>query len=438
MWVKRFLPQSLFGRFLLIIVIPAVIFPLVATYVFYERHWKSVSNHMHTALAGEVAHLLYSVQEKPLEYQYYVVDHMQRFLAFDIVFEEGALPKEIENGAQNKDFVLLNKKLDHYLDVPFSTSYAEEDKKEIAISLQFLPNQLLRMHVSRKRIENPSTNIFVVAVIITAGILLVLAVLFSKNQIRAITRLADVAEKFGRGEDDQSFKPTGAREVKQVSEAFIKMRDRLKRQINQRLEMLAGISHDLRTPLTRMKLQISMMENSEDADNLSSDVEEMEHMLNEYLDFVRGEGGETIEPLVLRGYLKKLVSGYRLHEKKVSFSMEKDMEIQVRPKALKRCLTNIIDNALRYGSQAEIQVALSEEDKLVTIIINDDGPGIPEEEYSRVFKPFYRMDSSRNSDTGGIGLGLSIARDIVNGHGGEIILGSNHVGGLKVMITLPL
>lgn len=437
MFIKRFVPQSLFGRFLLIIVIPAVLFPLVATYVFYERHWKSVSGHMHTALAGEVAHLLYSVQEKPLEYQHYVINHMQRFLAFNIAFEEGALHAEQHKPVQT-ELLELEAQMAHYIDIPFTVSYASNQQKDIRIMLQYLPKQLLRVEVSRKRIENPSTNIFMLTVIITAFILLILAILFSKNQIRAITQLADVADKFGRGEEVTHYKPSGAKEVKKAAEAFIRMQKRLKKQVSQRLEMLAGISHDLRTPLTRMKLQISLMKESKETEHLTADIEEMEHMLNEYLDFVRGEGKESLSEVALREYFKTILAGYKLHHKPIIFTMEKDITIQLRPQAFKRTITNIVDNAFNYGDKVHITIGLNEEEDAVLMAIEDDGPGIIESEREVVFKPFYRSDNSRNSETGGVGLGLSIARDIINGHGGEIYLQDSMLGGLKVVISLPI
>jgi two-component system osmolarity sensor histidine kinase EnvZ len=254
------------------------------------------------------------------------------------------------------------------------------------------------------------------------------------NQVRPIRRLALAAENFGKGRDSMRLRPSGALEVRQAAAAFIVMRDRIRRQIGQRTEMLAGVSHDLRTPLTRMKLQLALLRKSEETEGLQADVVEMETMIDAYLAFARGEGGETPVRTDLAQSLRDVVGGLPGGDA-VTLEIAGPIEIQVRPMAMKRCLGNLVGNALRYAKQ--VRVSASWHHHAVSIVIDDDGPGIPEESREDVFRPFFRLDPSRNVATGGVGLGLSIARDIAHVHGGEINLEDSPMGGLRVVLILP-
>ena len=270
----------------------------------------------------------------------------------------------------------------------------------------------------------------------TSLILFVVAMLFMRNQVRPIRRLAAAAESLGKGRDVPDFRPSGATEVRQAAAAFLEMRDRIKRQITQRTDLLSGVSHDLRTPLTRMKLQLAMLEDSSETDELKSDISEMEKMIEGYLAFARGEGGEVPSSVNLAALLREVVEGARRNGAAIEFETKGELDVTVRPDAFKRCLMNLIANAALYGDRLEIQATRRRD--AIEITIDDNGPGIPEDLRKEVFRPFFRIDSSRNPETGGVGLGLTIARDVMHGHGGDITLADSPTGGLRAALRLPV
>jgi two-component system osmolarity sensor histidine kinase EnvZ len=257
-----------------------------------------------------------------------------------------------------------------------------------------------------------------------------------RAQVRPVLRLASAAEAFGKGREMETFRPQGAREVRRAALAFIAMKTRIQRQIAQRTAMLAGVSHDLRTPLTRMRLELEMMPDDESVRAMKDDIVEMERMLNGYLAFARGEGSEKPEPSDLAELIEDAVRQARRSGAQVDFHAQGRLRIPVRPHAFMRCMTNLLENALRYGSRAWVQA--KRRGGVIEILIDDDGPGVPEDLREEVFKPFFRAEGSRNPETGGVGLGLTIARDLVRGHGGEIVLGDSPLGGLRVKIRLPV
>jgi two-component system osmolarity sensor histidine kinase EnvZ len=270
-------------------------------------------------------------------------------------------------------------------------------------------------------------------------VLIAIAVLFLRNQVKPIERLAAAAESFGKGRPVPDFKPHGATEVRKAATAFIQMRERIDRFVQQRTEMLAGISHDLKTPLTRMRLQLAMMAKDSDTEAMQADLAEMERMLNEYLEFARGEGSDDVEPVALAGLVEEAVGdAKRAHAsgEQVRLGSVEDVTIAVRRHALKRCLTNLIDNALKYGRGAELSIKRA--GRSVEIAVEDDGPGIAEERREEAFRPFHRLDEGRNLQAGGVGLGLTIARDIARAHGGNILLQDGSRGGLRAVIQLPI
>jgi two-component system osmolarity sensor histidine kinase EnvZ len=270
----------------------------------------------------------------------------------------------------------------------------------------------------------------------TSIILLSIAIYFLRRQIRPVRRLAQAAESFGKGMQVLNFKPEGAQEVRQAANAFLLMRERIQRQITQRTEMLAGVSHDLRTPLTRMKLQLAMLPESEYAPGLRGDVSEMEKMIDGYLAFARGEGSEVSVLISLKSILEEVVEEACRHGADVVLDEVITDSVTVRRYAIKRALTNLVDNAARYSQQ--IHVGVKKKNGMVEITVDDDGPGIPQVHREAVFKPFFRIDPSRNAETGGVGLGLTIARDVVRNHGGELLLGDSSSGGLRALMRLPL
>lgn len=306
---------------------------------------------------------------------------------------------------------------------------------EIVVRLD--EHRVARILCPERRLTSPTTYIFILWLIGSALILFGIAILFMRNQIRPIMRLAVAAEKFGKGQDVPDFRPVGAAEVRQAARAFLEMKDRLKRQIEQRTAMLSGVSHDLRTPLTRMKLQLAIMKGGADMDNLRQDIEEMEKMVEGYLTFAKGEGDEMPETTNLRPMLDRVLINARRQGYEVSEVFGDRLTIKVRPIAIERAIANVVSNACKYGKRVWIS-ALCEEDEAVEIIVDDDGPGIAEDLRGEVFRPFFRVEKSRNKKTGGVGLGLSIARDVVHGHGGDIMLDDSPHGGLRVVIRLPL
>jgi two-component system osmolarity sensor histidine kinase EnvZ len=299
---------------------------------------------------------------------------------------------------------------------------------------------VLEILVPRDRVTVSQPDIFILWMAGTALILLAVAILFLRNQVRPIERLARAADMFGKGRPVADFKPYGATEVRRAAQAFITMRERLERHVNQRTEMLAGVSHDIRTPLTRMKLALAMMAPSPDLAALRDDLAEMERMLDEYLAFARGEGGEESAVIELGGLVRDTASGVAraraADPSRLKVTAPPAVTIAVKPAALRRCLTNLIDNAFKHGRN--VAVALTSDARVAEIAVEDDGPGIPEDRREEAFRPFHRLDEGRNLQSGGSGLGLAIARDIARAHGGDITLGQSAMGGVKAVIRLPV
>lgn len=420
---KIFLPRSLLGRFLLILIIPCILLPVVSTYIFYERHWDSVSKHMIASLVREVA----------LITENYISDQDIEYLGTALDLQASGMNGDITSYKNTENLQAVYDQLVQYLGLPVRVVDSSTD---IDIYIQTMDNQILHIATPRKRITNPTTSIFIIGVASTAALLLIISVIFTKNQIRAITKLAKVAENFGKGVRDKDYKPTGAKEVRQAGELFVDMMDRIERQVNQRTEMLAGVSHDLRTPLTRMKLQLTLMGKSEEIQFLEEDIAEMEYMIQSYLDFTRKQDVEASQDVILNEALKQIVSSYANYEQKVIFTGDLTVHKKIRPNSFRRCINNLINNAVRHGDTVNVSLK-KKEDGYIDIMIDDNGEGIPLEYRENVFKPFFRVDSSRNSATGGAGLGLSIARDIITAHGGEILLEDSPDGGLRVIARLP-
>lgn len=296
---------------------------------------------------------------------------------------------------------------------------------------------LYKFVTPKKKIFSSSIFMFVVWMAGTSILLFLVAVLFLRIQVRSIAELAQVAEDFGKGIDNKNFKPYGSSEVRKAAIAFIKMKERIQRQISERTQMLAGVSHDLRTPLTRMKLQAAMMPEGDDKKDFLSDIDEMEKMLDGYLSFVSGEAGEKSSFVDMNEMILSIINKFRNKKALIRYSTNDEVSaIQGREQALKRALTNIISNAFRYGKT--IAVNLESNDKKLWVSVEDDGPGIPADKREEVFKAFFRLENSRNKETGGVGLGLSIAKDVVTSHGGTIELDESELGGLKVLISIPL
>ncbi|MSP47926.1 MAG: HAMP domain-containing protein [Alphaproteobacteria bacterium] len=436
---KRLLPLSLFGRSLLIMVTPLVIVQVVAAWVFYDRHWETVSRRLATALAGEVAFLV-EMRERPGDEptdRDLVVGALRHF-DLQVTFEAGAHFDTRAAEAASIVQTLLTGALAERVRRAFIVD-TETLPRDVEIQVQ-LDEGVMRVIAPRKRLYSSTAILFLMWMIGTALVTAGIAIHFLRRQIRPILKLAHAADSFGRGIDVPAFRPEGAAEVRQAARAFLLMRERLIRQITQRTEMLAGVSHDLRTPLTRMRLELAMLGDNPDAKGIADDVAEMERMIEGYLAFARGEGSEMPTPTGLGSLVAEVVDGARRSAQDVTITLDAEADtaltVPVRPNAFKRCLANLIGNACRHGRH--VAVSAHRLTDSIEILVDDDGPGIPPGSREEVFRPFFRLDRSRNPQTGGTGLGLTIARDVARGHGGDVILESAPLGGLRARVTVPV
>jgi two-component system osmolarity sensor histidine kinase EnvZ len=435
-WLKRLLPQGLLGRSLLIIVIPLAVLQLVSAYIFYTSHWETVARRLANGLAGDIGAVIDASRAFPAPEQRGRILHIAaNKMELDIRFEEGGiLPNQPQRPPVGYMEVGLFDAMGERVQRPFHVD-ADSLEREVTIRVQ-LSDGLLVVYAPRKRLYSSTTYVFTLWMVGTAMLLFGVATVFMRNQVRSVRKLAAAADSFGKGRDIVNFKPEGASEVRQAAQAFLQMRDRLQRQIAQRTEMLAGVSHDLRTPLTRMKLQLAMMGEFEGRADLEEDVADMERMVEGYLAFARGEGNERPLATDLSQLAEDVAGRFRREGREIDFHGEGEVVLPLRPHAMSRALTNLIGNALRYGGHVWVRVGHRQDAAEVTI--DDDGPGIPADRRDEVFKPFTRLESSRNQATGGVGLGLTIARDIVRGHGGDIVLETSPLGGLRARVRLPL
>lgn len=436
LWFKRILPQGLLGRSLLIIVTPLLVVQLVSTYIFYASHWDTVARRLAYGLAGDVAATIEALRAFPgVDARSRVIGIAANKMDLDMRFQTGGiLPNAVPPPPSGIMEEALHQALTDRVQRPFLID-ARSFEREVAVRVQ-LSDGLLEVFVPRKRLFSSTTYIFVLWMVGTSLLLLGIATIFMRNQVRSVRKLAAAADAFGKGRDVPNFKPEGAAEVRQAAQAFILMRDRIKRQMQQRTEMLAGVSHDLRTPLTRMKLQLAMLGDVDGRAELEEDVSEMEHMVEGYLAFVRGEGGEEAVAADLAGVVADVVARFRREGRDIDLHVEGSLVMPLKPQALGRVVSNLIGNALRYGGHVWVRVGKRPD--AAEVIIDDDGPGIPPAHREQVFKPFFRLERSRNLATGGVGLGLTIARDIVRGHGGDVLLEDSPLGGLRARIRLPL
>jgi len=406
----------------------------IATYIFYERHWSSVSRNMANSLCGEVSLMAsaFNVND-PLQRQL-VTQDSREFMGLFLYFSPSDTLAETNiTSPEHEGYATC---LSQQIPTKFHVHY---DKKRTLIVTDIqLPDGVLTIEASNKRLANPTTYIFILWVIGVGIFLAFVAILFLRGQVRSVLRLAEVAEKFGRGQDMPKFRPQGAREIRKAGLAFIEMRERIKRLLERRTQTLAGISHDMRTPLTRMRLQLELMDESDAKNELIKDIDEMEAMLNSYLEFTRDITSENSAPINLISFLEEITDSYKNHSGTVNFTAKKNIELTGKEPALRRCIHNLITNGLRYGNNVNIDTSLSENQNNAIITIDDDGPGIPQENREQVFQAFFRVDSSRNQETGGVGLGLAIVRDIIQRHGGEVILSDSPQSGLRVSIILPI
>lgn len=423
------------ARSLLIIIIPLVLIQVVTAFVFYERHWEVVGRKLANGLTGDISAVVNLIQAFPGEENHdWIFAIAEAHMRLKISVHKGTLSNIPTEPSKDLAVKALTKAMKDNIHYPFLIKGNFQDR-EILIKLQ-LPDMIMEIIVPRKRLFSTTTYVFVIWTIGASLLLFVVAMLFMRNQVRPVIRLARAADLFGKGRKVENFKPEGATEVRKAAKAFMLMRDRIKSQINERTKLLAGVSHDLRTPLTRMKLALAMMENTDEVEGLKEDVDDMEHLVEGYLSFARGEGQEKTQDVRIDELLEDIITRFRREGAEIDFHIEEKLEVPLRPNSFGRCFSNIVSNALRYGEH--VAVRIGQRNNSIELIVEDDGPGIPLEKRKEVFDAFVRLEDSRNPMTGGVGLGLTIARDIISGHGGEIHLEDSHLGGLKVRLVLPL
>ena len=430
----RLLPRRLLPRSILILILPVVLIQSVSGILFYDNHWQNISRRLALGVAGDIKTAIGMYDAFPdEESREIVLDKIKTALGLDIRFSEAReQPEKKRLKKNNKTNELIPALKD--IGYPFSLNDLAEERRVLVTF--FMPEKTVEIFLPYKRFFSSTTYVFAFWALFSSLLFTGIAILFLRNQIRPILRLAEATKNFGLGRDVDGFKPEGAAEVRQASLSFIQMRDRIRRHIEERTRMLAGVSHDLRTPLTRMRLQLAMMDKNDDIENLMEDVTEMEHMVNGYLEFARGGDKEKSQPTDIRQLVDDTVEGLKKNGLPVEFDSDASIVMDIRRNDFKRCLWNLVSNAGRYGTQIKVSMNVSE--KMMKIFVEDNGPGIPEEKREDVFKAFFRLDESRNPETGGVGLGLTITRDIVTSHGGKIYMEDSNMGGLKVVMVFPI
>jgi two-component system, OmpR family, osmolarity sensor histidine kinase EnvZ len=433
--IKRFLPRTLFARTLMIIVTPVILAQGVATYVFFDRHWQTMTHRLTYAVAGDVGMLtaLINGSGDPHELEK-ISRYAQNKLDLTVMLTVGEKLSPQRSYTPSPIHDMLAVALEDRIEYPFTIDM-NAAPEVIAIRVG-MPVGLLTVLSPERRVYTPTTMVFISWMIGSSILLSIIALVFMRNQIRPIRRLADAAEEFGKGRDVPHFKPEGAIEVRQAAAALLVMRDRLRRQVTQRTAMLSGVSHDLRTPLTRMKLQLELMKNSAEISELLADVAEMESMVEAYLAFARGEEAEPVQQVELEGLLQEIIAAARRHGQNVQLDIAQPITLAMRRQAMKRCIANLVHNATHHAKNVTINA--QQRGHQVDIFIDDDGPGIPPDKREEVFRPFLRLDESRNTTAGSVGLGLTIARDIARFHGGDVQLADSPQGGLRANVRLPV
>ena len=429
---KRFLPKGLFYRSLIIVAAPTIILQLIVTIVFFDSIWIKANKGMTRSLVGEIKTLSDVYNSNNKKQINYLTDIYKKNFDFVINSIEESIPEKVFE----RRFSPMDRALRRELKSTFGNDnywFNTVNYLDIVEVRIRSGNKNLQFFFPKERIATSSVRLFVLWITVPSIILILIAILFLKNQTRPLTNLAKAAQRFGKGDYINEFRPSGAREIRNAAYEFDRMAKRINRHLNQRSEMLSGISHDLRTPLTRLKLQLAMVNNKEISENMTKDIDEMENMLNDYLQFAKTQAKENTERVSLKDLF--LIIEKRVKNPNLNIEIESDISFYGRKNALQRCFSNIINNGLIYGGK--INVTAQKSTNRAIILFDDDGPGIPIEHYRNVFKPFFRLDKSRSLNKSGVGLGLAIVEDIVHSHGGNIQLSKSNLGGLQVKISLP-
>jgi two-component system osmolarity sensor histidine kinase EnvZ len=428
--LRRFLPKSLFARALMILLTPLILVQIVLGYIFFDRHTDTILRQVSSNIAGDVAFIVdFFERDDDLE-------RLKTVAARNLGFQLSLEPQQVltHAGLHKKTWLyqFLGHALEEKVHVPY---YVRMSHDHIFIKLATTKG-VLTVSFLRKRLFSRTTPLVLIWTTASALLLFLVASIFMRNQIRPIRQLSDAAERFGKGDESVTFSPKGATEVRKAGFAFQLMRDRIKRHLSERLELLAGVSHDLRTPLTRMQLQLALMPETEDTQALKDDLRLMAKMVEGFLVYAQGTQDEPVKNIKLDAWLEKTLMPFRQDDFQLKIFCPKIIKISIKEGAFNRCLTNLVLNSRYFASKVEITVR--KDHNFIEFFVDDDGPGIPLKERENVFKPFYRLDQARNLDKGGVGLGLNIAKDSVRSHGGQIYLRTSPLGGLRVVIRLPI
>tara|TARA_B100002052_G_scaffold177511_1_gene161579 strand:- start:1083 stop:2405 length:1323 start_codon:yes stop_codon:yes gene_type:complete len=426
---KDVLPKGLYSRSLLIIIIPVVVLQGILTFVFLDRHWQLVTRKLSSAVASEIATFIDVVPSLGLNK---VIELSERFYDAEVNY----IPNKKIISNPPKPINLVENTLSKELSKNMNNSFwvdAHTYEKRVIVQIE-KKEGIYEFIIPRRNVYATNSHIFLVWMVISSLLLVSVAVIFMRQQIKPIEKLSKAAQQFGLGKKMENFKPSGATEVRRAAEAYLKMQERIERFIEQRTLMLAGVSHDLRTPLTRLKLQIEMLSDDKTNIELLSDVNEMQKMLENYLDFAEDVTREKATKTDLKKMINEIIDSESAKSKTIEFNIKNDEPIffECRTIAMKRCITNLLNNACSYGDR--IRIALEKKKDAIDISIEDNGPGIDKSDYDKAIKPFIRLDSSRNQNIPGSGLGLSISQDITSNHGGKLIMSKSNLGGLKVQL----
>ncbi len=435
-FVKSLLPTGLYARALLIVIVPVVLLQSVVAYVFMERHWQTVTNRLSAAVASDIAAIIdiYEKYPQPDLEARRLTDIAEQRLGLDVDFFP---PEPLPRVSPKPFFDILDSALSNEIRMRVARPFwidtvGRSSLVEVRVQLD---TAVMRVIARRSQTYASNAHIFLVWMFGTSLIILGVAILFLRNQIKPILALASSAEDFGKGREVE-FKPRGAREVRRAGHAFIEMKRRIARQIEQRTTMLNGVSHDLRTVLTRFRLSLEMLPQGADVEDLKKDVSEMSRMLEAYLAFARGAQSEAAQPTDIRALLEEFKADAERQGHATTLLIDGDPNVTLRPDAFRRLLGNLVSNAARYGD--DIQITAVHDARYLTVHVDDDGPGIPAENFEDAFRPFQRLDEARNQNHAGTGLGLAISRDIARSHGGELTLDRSPLGGLRATVRFPV
>ena len=430
-FIKIILPKRLFYRALIIVAAPTIILQIIITIVFYDSIWIKANKNTARSLVAQLKTIeeVYRNDKKNLDF---LTDSYKNNFNFEIGINKEKFP----NISGERRFSPMDRSLRRELKSSFGNSnyWFSTSKFKNAVEIKIKSdNEVIEFLVPKEMVSTSSVRLFVLWTTLPSIVLIIIALIFLKNQTRPLVKLAKAAEKFGKGDYINNFIPSGAQEIRKAAYEFDRMAKRINRHLNQRSEMLSGISHDLRTPLTRLKLQLAMINQKDLSEKMSKDIDEMEKMLNDYLQFAKTQAQEKTSQVELSELFKEIKDN--LKDENLEILQEHKIFLNARPLALKRSFENIINNGLTYGKKVNVKIEKSLNRAVINV--DDDGPGIPEDQYKNVFKPFFRLDKSRSLNKSGVGLGLAIVEDVINSHGGSIQLGKSKFKGLKVKISLP-